>query len=202
MKPSAILITVALCLACLATGAQAQLPTSAADKNPYNHGALGGLFDFVRQDGAGFNLIGAGARVGFNIRRHVVLEGEMAYDFEKTQTQTVTVGSATTTTRSSLRLLHAVFGPKIQSTGDFRYFGVAKVGVLNFGFGGPATAGAIGSQIGNIQDGDTKVVFYPGGGVEWGRRWLSFRAEIGDEIYSSSGLHHNIRATIGPQLRF
>lgn len=201
MKISAILITLALVFTCLATGAQAQLPTD-SDKNPYNHGALGGFFDFTRQGGASFNLIGAGGRIGFNVHKHVVLEAEMAYDFEKTQTQTVTVGSITTTSRSSLRLLHAVFGPKIQSTGDFRFFGMAKAGILNFGLGGPATAGAVGTQIGNIQDGDTKVVIYPGGGVEWGRRWLSFRAEIGDEIYRSNGLHHNVRATIGPQLRF
>lgn len=201
MKTPVILITLALVFICLAPGVQAQIaPTG--DKNPYNHGALGGLFDFTRQDGASFNLIGAGARIGFNVRRHVVLEGEMAYDFEKTKTQTVTVGSATTTTRSSMRLLHGLFGAKIQSTGDFRYFGLAKAGFLNFGLGGPATAGAIGSQIGNITDGDTLAVVYPGGGVEWGHNWLSVRAEVGDEIYSAHGVHHNIRVTVGPQFRF
>jgi len=202
MKRYAILIALALCLAFFAPGAGAQLTTE-NHKNDYNHGALGGFFNFTRQQGSGFNLLGAGGRIGFNVQRHVVLEAEMAYDFEKTQTQTITVGNVTTTTRSSLRLLHAVFGPKIQTTGGpFRYFVMAKAGVLNFGLGGPATAGAIGSQIGNITDGDTKGVMYPGGGIETGSRWLSFRAEIGDEIYFSHGTHNNFRVTVGPQFRF
>ncbi|MBZ5531048.1 MAG: hypothetical protein LAO20_06430 [Acidobacteriia bacterium] len=201
MKRSAILLILALSLAWLAPRAAAQMPDT-ADKNPYNHGALGGFVDFTRQQGAGFNLLGAGGRIGFNVHRHVVLEAEMAYDFEKTKTQTVTAGGVTNTTRSSLRLLHAVFGAKVQTTGNFRYFALAKAGLLNFGLGGPATAGAIGSQIGNITDGDTKMIYYPGGGVEWGRTWLSVRAEIGDEIYSANGLHHNIRVTVGPQFRF
>ncbi len=201
MKASAILITLVLSLACLAPHAVAQMPDT-TDKNAYNHGALGGFVDFTRQQGASFNLLGAGGRIGFNVHRHLVLEAEMAYDFEKTKTQTVTAGGVTNTTRSSLRLLHAAFGGKVQTTGNFRYFALAKVGILNFGLGGPATAGAIGNQIGNITDGQTKFIYYPGGGVEWGRTWLSFRAEIGDEIYSSSGLHHNIRVTVGPQFRF
>jgi len=202
MKRYAILITLAMSLVCFAPGAGAQLTTD-DHKNDYNHGALGGFFDFTRQQGSSFNLLGAGGRIGFNVQRHVVLEAEMAYDFEKTQTQTVTVAGVTTTTRSSLRLLHAAFGPKIQfNAGPVRAFVLAKAGILNFGFGGPATAGAIGSQLGNISDGDTKIVMYPGAGIETGSRWLSFRAEIGDEVFFASGTHHNIRATFGPQFRF
>lgn len=195
MKRSAILVALALFVACLAPGAWAQ---STSD---YNRGNLGAFLDFTRQQGADVNMLGAGARVGFNLQPHVVLEGEMAYDFEKTKTQTVTVGTLTTTTRSTLRLLHAVAGLKFQSTGDVRIFVMAKAGLLNFGVGGPVTAGAISTQIGNINDGVTKGVLYPGGGIEFGHK-LSFRAEVGDEIYFASGTHHNIRVTAGPQIRF
>jgi hypothetical protein len=203
MKRFAILLTLAFSLACFIPGAAAQLTTD-DHKNDYNHGALGGFFNFTHQQGSGFNLLGAGGRIGFKIQRRVFLEAEMAYDFEKTQTQTITVGSATTTTRSSLRLLHAVGGPKILiiKDGPIRVFALAKGGILNFGLGGPATAGAIGTQLGTISDGDTKGVMYPGAGIETGSRWLSFRAEIGDEIYFSHGTQHNIRATFGPQFRF
>ena len=42
MKRSAILLILALSLAWLAPRAAAQMPDT-ADKNPYNHGALGGF---------------------------------------------------------------------------------------------------------------------------------------------------------------
>jgi opacity protein-like surface antigen len=195
MKRLSILGALVLFFACLAPGARAQT------SGDYNRGNLGAFVDFTRQQGADVNMLGVGARVGFNLQPHVVLEGEMAYDFEQTKTETVTVGSLTTTTRSTLRLLHAVAGLKFQTTGDFRIFVMAKAGLLNFGVGGPVTAGAISTQIGNINDGVTKGVLYPGGGVEFGHR-LSFRAEIGDEIYFANGTHHNIRVTAGPQIRF
>lgn len=194
MKRSAIFALV-LFFACLAPGASAQ---STGD---YNRGNLGAFFNFTHQQGADINLLGAGGRVGFNFNPYVVLEGEMAYDFEKTKTTTVTVGTITSTTRSTLRLLHAVAGFKFQTTGGARVFVMAKGGVLNFGVGGPVTFGAIGTQIGNINDGVTKGVIYPGGGVEFGHR-LSLRAEVGDEIYFANGAHHNIRVTVGPQINF
>jgi len=196
MKRSTILGALALFFTCLAPGAWGQ-----TSNNDYNRGNVGAFLDFTRQQGADVNMLGAGARVGFNLQPHVVLEGEMAYDFQKTKTQTVTVGTLTTTTRSTLRLLHAVAGLKFQTTGDVRLFVMAKAGLLNFGVGGPVTAGAIGTQIGNISDGVTKGVLYPGGGVELGHR-LSLRAEVGDEIYFANGAHHNIRVTVGPQIRF
>jgi hypothetical protein len=74
---------------------------------------------------------------------------------------------------------------------------------VNFGVGGPVTAGVINNQINNIVDGDTSGVFYPGGGVEFNAGWLGIRAEAGDEImFLNGGTRNNFRATIGPQIRF
>lgn len=56
------------------------------------------------------------ARVGFNIHPAVALEGEMSYDFQRSTTQTITSGGITDTFRSNLRLIHGLFGPKIQTT--------------------------------------------------------------------------------------
>jgi hypothetical protein len=148
-------------------------------------------------------MFGVGGRLGFNIRRHVVLEGEMAYDFERNKTQTITTGVITTTVRSNLRLLHALFGLKIQSTGPVRFFGLMKGGFVNFGVGGPVTAGVINNQINTIVDGDTNAAIYPGAGVEFNAGWLGFRVEAGDEImFLNGGTTNNFRATIGPQIRF
>jgi len=197
MKRFAILCALVLSIAAFAPAASAQ---SSDDKN---HGNLGVFMDFTRLQPADLNMFGVGARLGINIRPHVVLEGEMAYDFERTKTQVITVGNLTTTVRSNLRLLHGLFGLKIQSTGPVRVFGLLKGGFVNFGVGGPVTAGAINNQIGNIVDGDTNGVFYPGGGVEFNVGWLGFRAEAGDEImFLNNGTQNNFRATFGPQIRF
>jgi hypothetical protein len=198
MKPLAFLSALALCIASFAPAASAQ--KSGDDKN---HGNLGVYLDVTRLQPADLNMFGVGARLGINVRKHVVLEGEMAYDFERTKVQTVTVGNLTSTVRSNLRMLHGLFGLKIQSTGPVRVFGLLKGGIVNFGVGGPVTAGAINNQINNIVDGDTDGVFYPGGGVEFNAGWLGFRVEAGDEImFLNAGRRNNFRATAGPQIRF
>ena len=197
MKRLAILSALALCIASSAPAASAQ---SSDDKN---HGNFGIYADFTRLQPADLNMFGVGARLGVNVRKHVVVEGEMAYDFERTKTQVITVGNLTSTVRSNLRMLHGLFGLKIQSTGPVRFFGLLKGGFVNFGVGGPVTAGVINNQINNIVDGDTSGVFYPGGGVEFNAGWLGVRAEAGDEImFLSGGARNNFRATIGPQIRF
>jgi opacity protein-like surface antigen len=199
MKRLAILSALALCLAAIAPAASAQTDTS----NDKNHGNLGVYFDFTRIQPASLNMFGVGGRLGVNVRKHVVLEGEMAYDFERNKTQTITNGLITTTVRSDLRILHGLFGLKIQTTGPVRIFALAKGGFVNFGVSGPVTAGVINNQIGNIVDGDTKAAIYPGGGVEFNVGWLGLRFEAGDEIMLlNNGTTNNFRATFGPQIRF
>lgn len=198
MKRLAILSALAFCLAMIAPGASAQV------NDDKNHGNVGVYFDWTRlsttQD---LNLFGVGGRVGFNVHPHVVLEAEMAYDFERSFTTSVTAGGITNTTRSNLRMLHGLGGFKIQTTGPVRVFGLLKGGIVNFGVGGPVTAGTINSQIGSIVDGDTKGAFFPGGGVEFNVGWLGIRAEAGDEIiFFDDKTRNNFRATIGPQIRF
>jgi hypothetical protein len=197
MKRFAILTALVWCVAAFSPAASAQ---SSDNKN---HGNLGIFFDYTRLQPADLNLFGVGGRLGINIRPHVVLEGEMAYDFERNKTQTITNGVITATVRSNVRLLHGLFGLKIQSTGPVRIFGLLKGGFVNFGVGGPVTAGAINNQINNIVDGDTNGVFYPGGGVEFNAGWLGFRVEAGDEImFLNHSTSNNFRATFGPQIRF
>jgi Outer membrane protein beta-barrel domain len=197
MKRFAILSALVLCIAAFAPVASAQ------SKDDKNHGNLGLYIDFTRLQPANLNMFGVGARLGVNVRKHVVLEGEMAYDFERTKVQSLTTGVVTSTVRSNLRMLHALFGVKIQTTGPVRVFGLVKGGFVNFGVGGPVTAGAINNQIGTIVDGDTKVAIYPGGGVEFSRGWLGVRVEAGDEILLLTGSRtNNLRVAIGPQIRF
>ena len=198
MKRIAILCALAVFTAIIAPRASAQ------ESDNKNHGNFGVFLDYNRLGGVQGthpNMFGVGARLGVNVQRHVVLEGEMAYDFERNVTSSTT--GITNTNRSNLRLLHGLFGPKIQTTGPVRVFALLKGGFVNFGVGGPATAGTINNQIGNIVDGNTDGVFYPGGGVEFNVGWLGVRAEAGDEImFLNSGHQNNLRMTIGPQIRF
>jgi hypothetical protein len=198
MKRLAILGALALCVASLAPAARAQ---STVDEK--NHGSIGAFVNFTRLQPADLNMFGVGARLGINVRKHIVIEGEGAYDFERSRTQTITTGVVTSTVRSNLRMLHFLAGPKIQTTGPVRFFGVLKGGIVNFGVGGPVTAGVINNQINTIVDGDTKAAVYPGGGVEFNVGWLGLRLEAGDEIiFLNNGAQNNFRATFGPQIRF
>lgn len=199
MKRLAIFSALALSLAMIA-------PRASAQEDNKNHGNFGIFYDYVRLGGIQgnhTNMSGIGGRLGVNVRPHVVLEGEMAYDFEKSISNGITVNGVTNTFRTNLRLLHGLFGPKIQTTGPVRLFALLKGGFVNFGVGGPATAGAINNQIGNIIDGNTDGVFYPGGGVEFNIGWLGIRAEAGDEMFFTGGnTQNNLRVTVGPQIRF
>jgi outer membrane protein with beta-barrel domain len=198
MKRFAILSVLALCLGMIAPAASAQ-----ADDNK-NHGNFGVYFDYFRLQFAKQNFFGVGGRLGLNIHPHVVLEGEMSYDFERNATASITdLTGNTTTVRSNLRLIHGLFGPKFQTTGPVRVFFVLKGGLLNFGVSNTAvTVGNVANQFGNIKDGDTNGVFYPGGGVEFNAGHIGLRLEAGDEMYFDNGAQHNFKFMGGPQIRF
>ena len=197
MKRLAILSALVLCLGLMAPVAFAQ-----SDDNS-NHGDFGVYFDYTRLQLAKLNMFGVGGRVGFNIQPAIAIEGEMAYDFEQSTTQTITSGGITNTFTSNLRLIHGLAGPKIQTTkGPIRIFAVLKGGLLNFGVGGPVTAGSFAKQIGTIRDGDTNGVFYPGGGIEFNAGHIGIRVEAGDEMYWDNGVNHNFKFMGGPQIRF
>jgi hypothetical protein len=198
MKRIAILSALALCIASLAPAASAQ---SNDDKN---HGNFGVYLDYTRLQFAKQNFFGVGARLGINVHPHIVLEGEMAYDFERNATATITdLSNNTTTVRSNLRLIHGLFGPKIQTTGPVRVFAVLKGGLLNFSVAhSGVTVGNVGNQFGNIADGDTNGVFYPGAGVEFNAGFFGIRLEAGDEMYFDNGAQHNFKFMGGPQIRF
>jgi len=170
-----------------------------------DHGEIGVYADYTRLHHlSGANFWGLGGRVGFNVHPLIQLEGEMSYDFERSFVNTTTNGGTVTVNSSNLRLLHAMFGPKIQTnTGPVRAFIVLKGGFLNFGVSnGNNTTGAFTDQFGNIVGGDTNGVFYPGGGVEFFAGPIGLRVEAGDLMYFDRGANHNLRLTFGPQFRF
>ena len=90
------------------------------------------IADFTRLQPADLNMLGVGARLGVNVRKHVVLEGEMAYDFERTKTQVITVGILTSTVRSNLRHAPRTVWSKDPKHGPGTLFRVAERRLCEF----------------------------------------------------------------------
>ena len=182
------------------------LPMLAAqDSDHMDHVELGAFVNYFRLSDPGptRNFIGLGGRAAFGIRPSIQLEAEMAYDFKRNYTNTFnngTVTSATVTT--GLRTLHGFFGPKFQTgSGAFRAFITGKVGFDNFSVSNQnAPAGFVNSV--GLSDGATYFALYPAAGIEAFAGPIGIRLEIGDDIYFNNGAHNNLRASIGPQLRF
>ncbi len=171
------------------------------------HGQFTVFADYVRLRHANnANFWGPGAAISFNARNWLAFEAGMAYDPERTisTTNTAMVGTTTTTTtmQEGLRLWHGMFGPKI-STGfhSARLYFVAKGGFLNFNVSNAGIANGFNNAVGGFTTGDTNGVFYPGVGIELGKRF-GIRAEVGDLMYFDNGVNHNLRLQVGPKISF
>jgi len=172
------------------------------DEWDWNHGSIGVFADYFRLNAADTNNIGIGGRAAFAVHPNVHLEGEIAYDFRESHTATISSGLTTTTYQADFRVLHGLFGPKFQTTGPVRVFGVLKGGFVNFSISTTGAPAGFVNSFGGVVDGDTHAVLYPGGGVELGAKWFAIRGEVGDEIYWADGPKNNFRLTVGPVFRF
>jgi len=170
-----------------------------------DHGEVGAFAELFRLQtvSPSINFVGVGGRASFNVTPHVQLEGEISYDFKRNFTTTFSNGFTTAFGTSRLRMLHGLFGPKIQTNvGPVRAFVTAKGGFLNFGVSDQSAPAGFTTQVGNVPGGDTNGVFYPGGGLEGYLGPVGLRLDVGDEIYFDNGAHNNLRVTFGPAIRF
>lgn len=170
-----------------------------------DHFELGAFADYVRLSNAsGAPFWGVGGRVGFGVAPHLNVEGELAYDFERTVTNTFTAtgvsGVTFTTSRTNLRLFHGTFGPMLWlGSKHARVFVQAKGGFLNFS--GPEAPGGFSGAVSTF-GGDTNGVFYPGGGAELSLGPIGLRLDIGDLMYFDNGANHNLSVRFGPTIHF
>lgn len=172
-----------------------------------NHGEVGIFANYFRHGSEPpANMWGLGGRLSFNVHANAQLEAEMAYDFNRGFTE----GFENTTTgtiafeRSHLRVLHGLFGPKLQTGGGpIRAFVTLKGGFINFRFDDrPATFGTFASTVDELRLSDISGVLYPGGGVEFYAWIFGLRLDVGDEIYFRDGARNNLRISFGPHIRF
>jgi hypothetical protein len=169
-----------------------------------NHGEVGVFVDYFRLHQTSSNFVGLGARAAFNIKPAVQFEAEMAYDFNRAFVESFTdTEGRVTTQNSNIKVLHGLFGPKIQTTGPVRVFVTVKGGFTNFRFDPrPATVAGFKDSVGSLRDENVSGVLYPGAGAEAFFGPIGLRVDVGDEIIFNNGGHHNWKVTFGPQIRF
>lgn len=170
------------------------------------HGQVGVYADYFRLSRTDSNFGGLGGRLSINASRYFQLEGEMNYDFTQTFTEGFThpVSGTVTLHRSNLRILHGLFGPKLQTGhGPVRAFLTVKGGLINFRIDHrPATFDTFTSSVTDLRENNVNGVLYPGGGLEAHLGPVGLRLDVGDEIYFNGAAHHNLRVAFGPMIRF
>ena len=190
-----------LCILCIV----AQAPASFAQDD---HVQAGVYADYFRFSQTKTDFAGVGARFGWQAYKPIMLEAEMSYDFNQVFTEgftnNSTVPPTVTLTRSNLRVLHGLFGPKLElGHHSFHPFLTVKGGFNHFFLDNrPATVGTAISSIENLRSNDLTGVLYPGGGLEGHVGPVGLRLDVGDEVYFASGAHHNLRVAFGPYIRF
>jgi hypothetical protein len=170
------------------------------------HGQIGVGADYFRLLQTKMDFAGVGGHLSVNMNRNLQLEAEMGYDFAQPLIEGFTnTGTGTVTLqRTNTRILHGLFGPKLQtSRGPLRAFVTVKGGFLNFRLDPrPATFSTFTSSVDNLRANNVTGVFYPGAGLEAHLGPLGLRLDAGDEMYFAGGTHHNLRVEFGPIIRF
>jgi hypothetical protein len=170
-----------------------------------DHAEAGIFAEYFKLQQTRSNFAGIGGRAAVNVVKNVQIEAEMSYDFNQVFTEGFanTSGGTITTQNSNLKILHGLFGPKIQTRGPVHLYATVKGGFADFRFDPvPASFNTFASTVSNLRTNNVDAAFYPGVGVEAFFGPIGLRAEVGDEIIFVGGPHHNLRITFGPQVRF
>jgi hypothetical protein len=170
------------------------------------HLQVGAYADYFRISQTKTNMAGLGARAGVKVFPHVMLEGEMSYDFQQAFTEGFKNpnGGTLTFQNSNIKVLHGLFGPKlVAGHGVIRPFVTLKGGFVNFRLDPrPASFTGFTSTIDNLRANNVSGEIYPGAGLEGHLGPVGLRLEAGDEIYFAGATHHNLRVAFGPFIRF
>ncbi len=170
-----------------------------------NHVEIGAFADYFRLDltSPDINFVGVGGRVGFNVKSYMQLEAEMAYDFDRNYTSTYNNGISSDLVSSRSHVLHALFGPKLQTgSGPVRFFATAKAGLISFSTSNQNAPDGFQNSLGAVGNGNAKFAVYPAVGLEGFAGPIGLRLEAGDDIYFDNGARNNLRVTFGPVFRF
>jgi hypothetical protein len=167
----------------------------------------GAFLDYLSISQTGTSNFGLGGRFGYRVHRHVMIEGELAYDyginFDEMFRNTVN-GDVAAIERTSIGVTHGLFGPMLEPAhGGLRPFITFKGGFMDFRFSPSLLPqSTLVSTILGLRTSSLSPAIYPAGGVEATIGPVGLRLEVGDEIYFNNGAHGNLRLTFGPIVRF
>ena len=170
-----------------------------------DHFQVGAYGDYFRITQTNTDMAGLGGRAAVKLFSHVMVEGEMSYDFEQAFTERcLSSGCTDTVANSNLKVLHGLVGPKfIGGRHAIRPFLAVKGGFINFQLNPrPASFSGFVSSVDNLRSNNVSAVLYPALGAEGHLGPIGLRLEAGDEMYFAGSTHHNPRVAFGPFLRF
>src|SRR6266480_4402715 len=97
---------------------------------------VGAFVDYLSISKTSTNNFGIGGRFGYGIRRNVMMEGELAYDYGLNfdeALRNIANGNLVVIARTSIGITHGLFGPKLQARrGAIRPFVTFKCGFADF----------------------------------------------------------------------
>jgi hypothetical protein len=168
---------------------------------------LGAFIDYLNISQTSTNNFGLGGRFGYRIHSHVMMEGELAYDyginFDEAY-RNIANGNLTAIERTSIGVTHGLFGPMLEpAKGRLRPFATFKAGFMDFRLSPSLLPYSnLASAVLALRTSNLNAAIYPAVGAEASLGPVGLRLEGGDEIYFNSGAHNNLRITFGPIVRF
>lgn len=193
-KASLTLLAVLLCLSFAQVRAQSRMEA-------------GLLLDYLDVSQTQTPNFGLGGRFGYRLHPHVMLEGELAYDYGVNFNELyvdVTNGKTAAIARTSIGVTEGLFGPMLEPAHrHFRPFVTLKGGFVDFRLSPSLVpySNLVSSVLG-IRTSNLNAALYPGAGAEASLGPVGLRLEFGDLIYFNNGGHNNLRITFGPIVRF
>lgn len=183
------------------------ITTSTTSVSAQRRVEAGAFLDYLSVSQTSTDNVGLGGRLGIRVHRHVVAEGEFAYDYGVNFHEVYTDignGSITAIENTSIGVTEGLFGPKIEpARGILRPFVTLKGGFVDFRLSPSLIPySGVASAVFGIRDSNLNGAIYPAGGISPSLGPIGLRLEFGDVIYFNGGAHNNLRITFGPILRF
>ena len=165
------------------------------------------LVDYLSISQTGTENFGIGGRFGYRVHRHVMIEGEIAYDYGLNFDEAfrnVLNGTLVAIERTSVGVTHGLFGPMLQRSGGHLHpFVTVKAGFMDFRLSPSLLPiGTVVSTLLRLRTSTLNAALYPGAGLQATLGPVGLRFELGDELYFNHGAHNNFRLTFGPVVRF
>ena len=170
------------------------------------HFEAGAFADYFRSSITGTNQFGIGGRAGLQFTPRLMVEGDLAFDFNRGFNNgfTETTGGSESYITSGVKTFQGFFGPKYTLLhGPIQPFVEVKGGFIDFKLNNLSGFTAVSNQFQNLQNSNVNFAILYGGGLQAKVAGpVGVRFDIGDEVYFNNGGHQGLRVTFGPIVRF